>query len=84
VAQVVVGSIPIAHPIQGSNESNKGSESNDSDGNDDRLGQAFRPVNGLAVCQSGMRAPVAQRIRAADFGSVGRGFESLRACQKST
>ena len=24
-------------------------------------------------------APVAQRIRAADFGSAGRGFESLRA-----
>jgi hypothetical protein len=27
------------------------------------------------------RAPVAQRIRAADFGSAGRGFESLRARQ---
>ncbi len=52
-----------------------------------RPGQAlFEPCGTMPnpsypLCLSVNRAPVAQWIRAADFGSAGRGFESLRARQ---
>ena len=36
------------------------------------------------ACGILVRPPVAQWIRATDFGSVGRGFESLRAGHTST
>ena len=45
---------------------------------------AVERANARRAVSSGPHPPVAQWIRATDFGSVGRGFESLRAGHQST